>query len=143
MFARKLLKCAGLAALFVTVCSFWPFSNSSTVKMTVKTLDTTNEGAPFYFYIKEVEKGPFLKHEYHDVVKEAFPSGDETPENRPQVIIPGKKYTLNFTRKNPEKLLGVYFLFTNPGDDWKMLVNPSSKVEIVLGDTEILSQLTK
>lgn len=138
------LKTLLFLGLFIGLNSFWPFSTTSkTITLSIKTAATTNHGTPFYVYVKEVEKGEFLKHEYSQIVKEAFPFTAEGPEIPPAVILPGQSYVFNIHRENFGKLLGVYFLFTKPGDDWKLIVNPSKKIDVTLGETEILSATSK
>ncbi|GEM_PF-2251671 len=125
-----------LLALIPLFCSFWPFTGEEGTVMRVNTTATTNKGVPFYIYVKEVEKGEFLRHEYQQIVHEAF---TENPKIQPFVIFPGDNYEFTVAREQSEKPLGIYVLYTNPGDDWKMIANGSTRVTIELGDTEILS----
>ncbi len=133
-----------LLFLIPILCSFWPFTKEMNATLIrVNTTETTNQGRPFYLYIKEVEKGEFLKHEYQNIVSEAFPFSDKNPDIQPYVIFPGKNYSIRVPRKQKEKPLGIYVLYTNPGDDWKLLTNGSNRVTVELGDTEILSAYIK
>ena len=79
-----------LLLAFILLCSFWPFSRkSNTTRLRINTLETTNGGTPFYLFVKEVEKGEFLKHEYQHIVHEAFPFTDTGPDIHPYIIFPG------------------------------------------------------
>lgn len=140
----RILKQLSLLLLVGILCSFWPFSRgSSNINLKITTTEMTNDGTPFYVYIKEVEKGEFLKSEYQQIVREAFPFTDVGPGIHPEVLLPGKNYRIKINREHPEKLLGIYFLFTNPGDDWKLLSDASKKIDVVLGETEIISTKSK
>lgn len=142
--ARFIISQMLLLFLIPTLCSFWPFTNDGrTTLLRINTTETTNQGVPFYLYIKEVEKGEFLKHEYQHIVHEAFPFSDKTPDIQPYVIFPGKNYDIRVPREQKEKPLGIYVLYTNPGDDWKLLANGSNRITVILGDTEILSAYIK
>jgi len=131
-------------SLIPILCSFWPFSNDGqSTLLRINTTEATNKGVPFYLYIKEVEKGEFLKHDYQNIVHEAFPFSEDTPDIQPYVIFPGKCYDIRVPRKQREKSLGIYVLYTEPGDDWKLLANGSNRVTVFLGDSEILSAYIK
>lgn len=141
---KNLLKSISFILMFVTLCSFWPFSGgNASVKLKVKTLDSTNNGAPFYVYVKEVEKGEFLKDEYHHIVTQAFPTGPEGPAIHPKAILPGKNVTIVIPKSQEDKQLGIYFLFTEPGKEWKYLSSASKRIDVFLGDKEIASAKSK
>lgn len=124
--------------LLFLLCGFSIFSDDEQiVELEIKTEVDANRGTPFYLLVKEVEKGEFLKQDYQDIVKEAFPSNEKSPPFPPHVILPGKNYTLEIVRKQEGKLLALYFLYTQPGQDWKLLVDSTTKLKVVLGENQI------
>lgn len=119
--------------------SWWPFgANRGSTTVQVNTNEKTNQGIPFYIFFKEVEKGEFLKHEYQQVVVEAFPFSNKSPDLEPRIIFPGRNYEFQLSRNQKEKPLGVYVFYTNPGNDWKFLATASGRINLDLGDSEIL-----
>ncbi len=123
--------------LLILLSSFDFFTKSAPkTVLEIVSDETCNGGMPVYVFVKEVEKGEFLIHNYPDIVKEAAPFSEKHTAFS-QVILPGRKCQLEITRQNPEKLLGVYFLFTNPGEDWKLLTDATQNVELVLGENQI------
>jgi len=134
---NKKLKVLGLLFFLPILCGFSLFSSDEvTTFIKINTTETTNNGAPFYVYVKEVEKGEFLRHEYHEIAQEAFA---ETPKIEPFVIFPGHTHELKIPRTQKQKPIGIYALYTAPGDEWKAIASGSNKITVVLGDTEILS----
>jgi hypothetical protein len=123
---------------FLALSSFTFFSQENPkVSLEIKTEEVTNGGMPFYVLVKEVEKGEFLNHIYPDILREAFPSNGKVAASFSQVVIPGKKCHLEYPRQKPDKPLGIYFLLTQPGEDWKMLVDATETVKIVLRENNI------
>lgn len=146
-FNQVLRVCASKLCLFALVpflCSFWPFEGEQgSTLIHVSTTESTNEGRPFCLYIKEVEKGEFIRHEYQEIVQEVNPFAEEAPAIQPYFLHPGKNYDIRIPRKHMDKPLGIYVLYTNPGDDWKLLATGSNKVTVSLGDSEILNAYIK
>lgn len=142
--AKATLSQMALLALIPILCSFWPFTDEKgTTLVHVNTTEATNQGLPFYLYIKEVEKGEFVRQEYQEIVYEVNPFADVSPAIQPYFIHPGKNYDIRVPRKQKDKPLGIYVLYTNPGDDWKLLATGSNRVTVSLGDSEILSAFIK
>jgi hypothetical protein len=126
----------GWLFLFAIFCSFSLISNGDMTILTVATSQTTNNGLPFYVYVKEVEKGEFLRHEYQQIAQEAFA---ETSPIEPFLIFPGKNHELKVTRTQKQKPLGIYALYTAPGEEWKAIASGAYRINLVLGETEIQS----
>lgn len=132
--------------VYLILCVFFSgcMSNSSAAQepfeIDIQTKAFSNQGLPFYCVVKEVEKGEFLTDTYQEVAEEVF-SGEEDPSKRTlEVIIPGSSYRTRFQKSKKNTSLGIYFLFTNPGEEWKLFVDPScKKINIELGEDEIKS----
>ncbi len=136
---RKIASLFVLSVVFVIVSGFNIFSSEGKdIGVCLKLEPNVNGGTPFYVYLKEVDKGEFLREDYEHVVMESLSSAEVQSECKSQVLIPGKIYEIRFPRKNLNKQVGIYFLFTQPGENWKLLCDPSKRVRIELGGNEIV-----
>lgn len=128
--------------------SFFVFLNScvsdqasaKSCEIDISTSFFSNDGQPFYCVIDEVDKGEFLTKTYEEVSRSVFSTEGDLPQHLLEVIIPGIDLKTRFHKPQKNKAIGIYFLFTNPSEEWKLFVEPScSKVKIELGNNEIKS----
>lgn len=106
----------------------------------VKTIETTNNGIPFYAVVKSTELSQFLGESYHKIATQTMLEDPESSSLETLCFIPGSTQT--FKVPNPDhKPLAIYFIFTHPGEEWKYLINEDNitKVKILLGENEIKS----
>jgi len=88
--------------------------------------------------VKEVERVEFLTDSYPCIAKEFFSSPKTSSYVLSKVILPGNLYKMKIPRKEDNKCIAIYFLFTDMGEKWKLAVDPAvDKLEIVLGEREI------
>ena len=102
----------------------------------IKTLKSTNQGTPFYVVLKFTDFPNFLGEDYQAIAR----LGEEEGEDyKSFCVIPGMTKTIKI-KPHKEKYAAVYFLFTNPSEDWKYLIEPQENVKnisISLGVHEI------
>ncbi|GIW70589.1 MAG: hypothetical protein KatS3mg102_0131 [Planctomycetota bacterium] len=99
----------------------------------------TNDGRPLYMVLRAVDGAEFVTETYEDIAARVFAAPPDPSIIRADVVYPGMVRAIAFDP--PErKPIGVYFLFTEPGDRWKtMLQQPlPSTVEIRLGPNTII-----
>ena len=104
----------------------------SKVSLRIKPELNANNGRPFYIVIREVNKTSFLIDGYDEIAEMVYADQQEESLITWCVILPGKENKIKFAK--PEKSdLGVYGLFTQPGDNWKIMINKplGSKYEII------------
>src|SRR5277367_6483286 len=117
---------ARVAALLVLVAgvAFVAGGCSSTkCDVVVESTPDTNNGKPFYAVVRNVEQATFVVDTYETVSGLVFAEPPDKTVLSSTVIYPGLKAKLTFTK--PEAVpIGVYFLFTQPGERWKVSKAP-------------------
>ncbi|MBS0615324.1 MAG: hypothetical protein JSR58_02075 [Verrucomicrobia bacterium] len=125
-----------IALWFLAACS----QKTETTTFQIKTLESSNQNTPFYVLFKATDLPHFLTDDYKKIAHQRM-LADDDPTNLCSVFfIPGETKTI--TLENPEnKAIGVYFVFTHPGEDWKYIAKEGegSSIKIMVGDSEIKS----
>jgi hypothetical protein len=111
----------------------------SGTRIYVRSTDRSNDGNTLYAMLRSVDTKTIRSNEiYHDVAAKLFadPADASVVESRP--IFPGNPVTFNVSEGDATNLV-VYFLFTRPGQNWRLpLRSPlPSEVYVDLGDNEI------
>jgi hypothetical protein len=124
-----------MLVLSVWICA----SCASGTRIYVRSSERSNDGNTLYALVRSVDAKTIRSNEiYHDVASKLFadPVDPSVIENRP--IFPGNPVTFNVSEGDAKNLV-VYFLFTNPGQNWRLpLRSPlPSEVYVDLGDNEI------
>ena len=124
----------GFAGLTLGGCA------SSGTSLTVTSKEETNGGRPFYAVVRSVDEATHLTDTYEAIAAKVFANPADASVLATQVIYPGVEATVS-VEPSETLSLGVYFLFTNPGEHWKVLKHqplPSS-LEIDLGVSDVAS----
>ena len=132
MSAASRFRAALVAAAVLAGCS------SNKLKIEVSSSAETNEGRPFYTVIRQVEQATYVTDSYEAVAAKVFANPPDPSVLRSEVIYPGQTAELTVTK--PEVLpIAVYFLFSQPGERWKMSkVQPlPSSIDIELEKNQI------
>ncbi len=132
MSAASRFRAALAAAAVLAGCS------SNKLKIEVSSSAETNEGRPFYTVIRQVEQATYVTDSYEAVAAKVFANPPDPSVLRSEVIYPGQTAELTVTK--PEVLpIAVYFLFSQPGERWKMSkVQPlPSSIDIELEKNQI------
>ena len=131
----------GAAALaLAALCGVGCSSGPPELTLEVTSAEGTNGGRPFYAVIRSVEQATYITDSYEAISAKVFANPPDPSVLRTEVIYPGVPAT--WTIEQPEGLsVGVYFLFTEPGDGWKIIRSPPlpTVVEVDLGANDRLS----
>ena len=97
-----------------------------------------NNGKPFYIVIRKVTKTSFLIDEYNEIAGMVYSDPQDKSLLAWHVMLPGQKEKIKI--KKPDKLsIGIYGLFSNPGQNWKVMIDSplESKYKIDLQDNSL------
>lgn len=127
--------------LLLALAGCLPTKNEDEVTFLIKTGKTTNQGTPLYVVIKETNMAQFLTQDYHQIAAQSFWKEEDTTTLVKKVLVPGTTSKISLPPPGKDKSLGVYFLFTQPGESWKYILNKpkAEKVKILLGEKEYKS----
>jgi hypothetical protein len=124
----------------IPIVNYFSGCNYCTVK--IKSTKKTNQGAPFYLVVKSTDFPSFLSESYNEIAQLL----DTPPEDEPcfeiYCIVPGKDQVFTMERQLGVGSLGFYFLFTEPGNVWKQIVeiiDGTPVIRIVLDRNEVIS----
>lgn len=135
-FFKHALICCSL--LFLTGC--FESKKADDITLLVITTKATNRGTPLYVVIKETTMAKFLTQDYHEIASQSFWKEEEEAEQKviKKVLVPGSTSKISLPIPAKDKSLGIYFLFTNPGECWKYILSKPKpeKVKILLGEQE-------
>ncbi len=115
--------------------------NADEVTFLIKTTKNTNQGTPLYVVLKETNMAQFLTQDYHEIAAQSFWKEEEEIGGTKMVLVPGSTNQIALPSPGKDKSIGVYFLFTNPGESWKYILDKpkAEKVKILLGEREYTS----
>lgn len=89
--------------------------------LTLKADYNANRGQPVYVLIRSVNEKAFLTESYQDISNMIFKDPPDPSILSYQVLLPGQKQKIKIEK--PENAsVGVYGLFTEPDEEWKMLL---------------------
>jgi hypothetical protein len=112
---------------------------SNEMRVDIDSTADTNGGRPFYVVLRSVEQAEYVTDSYDAIAKKAFATPPDPALIRSEVIYPGVRRSVTFDK--PATLpVGIYFLFTEPGERWKTARNPPfpSSIKIQLGKNQII-----
>lgn len=103
--------------------------------------DTTNDGQPVYVVIRTVNKKQFLIEDYDEIANAVYADPPDKNLLAWHTLLPGKKEKIQ-VEKPEDAAIGVYALFTKPGENWKvMLKTPlESKYKLMLNQNVLRSK---
>ncbi len=104
----------------------------------VQTDKTTNDGQLFYLIVRAVTDKQFLSESYQSVAAAVFADPPDKTVIGSHVVLPGLSQTFQVIQPE-ETPVAFYFLFTNPGDQWKKILDqPLAKTyNIKIGNDHI------
>ncbi|HEY6881769.1 MAG TPA: hypothetical protein VI299_27265 [Polyangiales bacterium] len=122
------------------VLSLWLCAGcTSGTRIYVRSSERSNDGNTLYAMVRSVDAKTIGSNEiYHDVAGKLFadPVDATVVESRP--IFPGNPITFNVSEGSAKNLV-LYFLFTNPGQNWRLPLRAPLPAEVYvdLGNNEI------
>lgn len=110
----------------------------------VKVGSAANDGKVFYMVVRSLTDKQFMTDSYQDVAGLAFSEPPDPSVLGTFALIPGKNETLK-VMKPTQNSLALYFLFTNPSDQWKNIEGqPLAKAySVALGKDQVAIQPKK
>jgi hypothetical protein len=83
--------------------------------------ESVNDQRPVYLVIRKVNKKNFLTENYDDIADIVYAEPPDESLLGWHILMPGQNEKILVTK--PDTLsIGVYVLFTHPGEKWKMLL---------------------
>ncbi|MCB1116779.1 MAG: hypothetical protein KDK71_09950 [Chlamydiia bacterium] len=124
--------------LFALVTSCTAQKQEETLTIQIRTTKSTNRGTPLYMIVKEATMAEYLLDDYHEIATQSFWKESEEKHLVKKVIIPGKTNKIVIDVPKKEGSMGLYFIFSNPGECWKYMIDqPQSKrVKVLLGEDQ-------
>ena len=126
-------------ALFALLAALGAACSSST-RVQVTSLSTTNRGRPIYMMVRSGEQMT-LEEPYEDAARRMFSRDPDPKVIARQVIIPGTQFTTSLP--TPEDDIGIYFFFTEHDDRelrFRMVVSRRklpADIQVLLGEDRI------
>jgi predicted component of type VI protein secretion system len=138
---HKRLKIFAFALITLCFTGCYQTKKEGEVTFLIKTTQETNQGAPLYVVLRETNMAQFLIQDYHEIAAQSFWKEENQPGTVKMVLIPGSTNKITLPVPGKDKSVGVYFLFTNPGESWKYILDKpkAEKVKILLGEREYKS----
>jgi len=87
---------------------------------------TSNNGRPVYVLIRVVSENEFLTDSYRKIAGLVYPSSTDPSVLGVALVWPEREQTLK-VEVPKGKAVGIYAMFTRPGDQWKMLLGEPGK----------------
>lgn len=124
-----------LALLLLAFCSV---GCQSSLRVTVESAPSTNDGKPLYVMVASLDGNSLLAESYEAAAERLFRDPRDKSVLHRESVFPGN--TREFTIARPEEgEVAIYVFFTNPGRDWRHpLRSPvPSDVVVELGNNNI------
>lgn len=137
---------AAVLGVAVAGCGLWHSQSApakpAPVHLQITAGKDTNHGGPLYVVVRKIDGAGFLAEDYDAIADGLFREPSDPAVLRKAVVHPGEIVTLEADRDLKDgEILGVYFLFSVPGDDWRLAIQDRrvSQVRIVLGAAGVVS----
>jgi hypothetical protein len=104
----------------------------------IKSIEQTNEGKTLYALVRSVDAKGVASERYQDVSAKVFADPPDASVLVSRPVFPGNPVTLTVPDGDAKELV-IYFLFTNPGLNWRLPLHAPlpSEVYIDLGTNQI------
>jgi hypothetical protein len=111
-------------------------------RIEIKAARDSNQGGPLFVVVRKTDRAGFLAEDYDAIADGLFSEPRDPAVLRKAIVRPGQVVTLEVPRATADgEILGVYFLFSTPGDDWRLAVGDAkaSGLRVVLGASGVES----
>jgi predicted component of type VI protein secretion system len=100
-----------------------------------------NRNTPFYMVAKTTDTMGFYMDDYTKMIEEGFSSSENQESFIKDILVPGSMKTVKFPLIKKGEHVAVYFLFTSPDENWKVIFDrsESKNFKILLGQNGIES----
>jgi predicted component of type VI protein secretion system len=107
-------------------CGLGQKKDNSLTTFRVTSRPDTNDGRAVHAVISSVSPQQFLTDSYETIADRAYSNPPSEGIIRVFPVIPGEITTVKVPRERVNSV-GVYFLFSKPGEQWKMLLSQPVK----------------
>lgn len=127
------------AAALALACASLAGCASSKVAVRIDSKAEANGGAPFYVVVRAVDQSTFVTESYDAIAAKAFQTPRDPALVTAEVVYPGAKKEIVVEKPKGDQGLGVYLLFTKPGERWKTARNAPlpDKLDLTVGANQI------
>lgn len=139
-------RCAALCALVTASCGgAAPQARPARppqLRLEITAGKDTNHGGPLYVVVRKIDQAGFLADDYDAIADGLFGEPRDPAVVRKAIVRPGEVVTVRAPRDLADgEILGVYFLFSVPGDNWRLAIadHRIQRVDVVLGASGIVS----
>jgi hypothetical protein len=106
------------------------------VRMRIATSDDANRGTALHVLVRETSKTDYPRVDYEDVANTLLAESDPKTIDW-LVVLPGQQREVVLEHPKGTSI-AVYFMFTEPGQRWKQLLDePVKQVEFLVGRDQI------
>jgi predicted component of type VI protein secretion system len=102
----------------------------------------SNQGGPLVVVVRKTDRAGFLAEDYDAIADGVFAQPRDPAVVRKAIVRPGQRLTLDVPRATaPGEVLGLYFLFSTPGDRWRLAISDARlpRVRVRLGASDVES----
>ena len=104
---------------------------ASSLRFSVTAESGTNKNAPVYLVVRSVDGQTFLAEHYNAVAEKVFQGTPDKSILERKIIFPGQTETIRIDTPS-EGSLGVYVLFSEPGENWRIPLQAHFPEEVVI-----------
>ena len=102
-----------------------------TLRFSVTAEPDTNKNAPVYLVVRSVDGQAFLAEHYNAVAEKVFQNVPDKSILQRRIIFPGQTETIQIDIP-AEGNLGVYVLFSEPGENWRIPLQAPFPEEVII-----------
>jgi len=92
---------------------------------------STNAGRPVYVLVRSVSESEFLTDSYRKISSMVYPNSGDPSVLVVLLVWPNREQRVKLEVPK-DKAVGVYGLFTKPGDQWKLMLTPPLRLDYTL-----------
>jgi len=104
---------------------------ATTLRFSVTAEEDTNKNAPVYLVVRSVDGQAFLAEHYNAVAEKVFQGVPDKSILERKIIFPGQTETIQIETP-AEGNLGVYILFSEPGENWRIPLQAPFPEEVLI-----------
>lgn len=126
------------ALAFVGILLFVATGCASGTQIFVRSPDTVNDGNTLYMLVCRLDAKASASERYQEIAAKVFADPPDPSVISSQPIFPGNTVTVPI-KEGDVKDIVIYFLYTNPGQNWRLPLRAplSPEIYIDLGDHQI------
>lgn len=101
------------------------------VSFNIKAEQSCNDGHPVYLLVRKVNQNTFLFEEYDEIAGMVYAEPQDESVLILKIFLPGQEEEIAIVK--PEDTdIGIYVLYSKPGENWKMRLNQPLEPEYAL-----------